>query len=153
MDKPIVVVRYLSPILPLESVVSTFASVCGEMKTCRLFHVPGQPANSALIEFNTKESAVIAISILDKCFLEGNEISVSASGPNVDLPENATTIGNYERKDINTNDTKPPKIQTPEPTTPTPEPEVQQNRKNYYLNSFTCLKISLFPIIEKILIY
>lgn len=133
MDKPIILVRYLSPVLPLESVVSTFENVCGAIKTCRLFRVPGQPANSALIEFDTKESAVVAISILDKCFLEGNEISIiAASGLNSDsVPENATIVGNYERKPKVVSNDVPAVVQTPE-ATPTPEPEVQQNRKNNF---------------------
>lgn len=99
------------------------------MKTCRLFRAPGQPAHSALLEFDTKESAVVAISILDKCFLEGNEISITAAGNSDLVPENATIIGNYERKPKVIPKDVPVVVQTPEPT-PTPEPEVQQNRKN-----------------------
>jgi hypothetical protein len=95
-----------------------------------LFHVPGQPANSALLEFDTKESAVVAISILDKCFLEGNEISIIAAGNSDLVPENATIIGNYERKPKVVNNNVPVVVQTPEPT-PTPEPEVQQNRDDF----------------------
>lgn len=130
MEKPIILVKYISPVLTLESVISTFESVCGEMKTCRLFQVPGQPANSALIEFNTKESAVIAISILNNCYLEGNEISISAVASDL-LPENASPIGNYEKKANKLSNNVP---ETPKPmeATPTPEPEVQQNRKNNY---------------------